>query len=373
MQPQQPTAVNGRATKEQKLDFVQKTLDHFLRDNTTFLAMEPVKQRQLYSELLHNGYDALEQGRLAPVRALGDDGGVGSVDKAVGIRDAAGVMGSLEQSVDFPKFVKDLVTGVYGSIVASTIEQMQAYVEFFKQLSKPLGAIAREIDDVDAMSEVTANDPEKFSMTTNDSGQTNLVDNDSGMTMDTTNSEVQEVLMQAKLSMARERRLLLREALLMGVSRLVVDKGTIKAGVLFDIQATEKGRQRAQSTDINRSDTNFGGGIPIFGGGHRSQDTKITVQTRSLDTTSQLHANMTGHVEVIFRSDVFKLDNFASMFADNDLKQVIAQRSGQQQQPGAPGTPGALAPGQAAAPPAAGVATAPPAGAVVTPAATPTG
>src|SRR5205085_398758 len=52
-------------------------------------------------------------------------------------------------------------------------------------------------------------------------------------------AEVKAKIMDAKIQMAREQRALLRETILMGVSRLVVERGRVQASVLFDFKAGE--------------------------------------------------------------------------------------------------------------------------------------
>ena len=52
-------------------------------------------------------------------------------------------------------------------------------------------------------------------------------------------------------AMAKEQRALLRETILMGVSRLVVEKGRVKASVLFDFKAEEK-ILKADKAGINK-------------------------------------------------------------------------------------------------------------------------
>lgn len=322
------THANGR-TARQKLAVVQDSLHHFLKDNTTFLAMTPAEQKQFYTHALTSGVRALDTGTVPFARGLDDssDPGAGSIPGATGISQMGSTAANVLAAVDFPKFVRDLITGTYGSIVESTIQQMNAYVDMYKKLAAPLGEIAKSISETDAQYQMAANDPVRFSI--DESGS--LMDNNSQTKVDvSTDAELQKLEFQAKLELAKERRLLLRETMLMGVARLVVDSGTISAGLYFDIKPTEHGVQQGQTTDVSTS--GGGGGLDffgLFGASGGGSDTTIKVSTRSLDTNTTAETKVTGNVTVNFKSDYFKLDNFADLFGDESTKAIIAEHQGQ--------------------------------------------
>jgi hypothetical protein len=306
---------NGRS---ERLVRVQGALNSYLADNPTFLSMSPDQQLGFYAHALESGMRALEQG---VARELAE-----KVGDPTRIRDVGGIAGDFLDEVDFPEFVRSLITGTYGSIVASTIEQMNAYVDMYKGLAKPLATITKEISDADALGQIATNDPMKFTMT--DGG--GVMDNDTGMELDRTNEEVQKMMFQAKLALARERRLMLRETMLMGVQRLVVDKGVIKAGLIFNVKAKEKGQAREKDTNISESGGQFGGSFfGLFGGGKADKETNISVSTRALDTDMELAAQITGHVEVQFSTDRFNLNNFANLFGTEATNAELAQRQAQ--------------------------------------------
>ena len=94
-----------------------------------------------------------------------------------------------------------------------------------------------------------------------------LTDKD-GNPVDTEDTKIKSKIMDAQIAMAKEQRALVRETVLMGVQRLVVDKGTIKAGLKIDVRAssnvtkTEKG-QMDQVTNSNSF--RLGAGMRGFG------------------------------------------------------------------------------------------------------------
>jgi hypothetical protein len=131
--------------------------------------------------------------------------------------------------------------------------------------------------------------------------------------------------MDATLAMAKEQRALLRETILMGITRLVVEKGVVKAAVVFDIKAGERisKADRAMVQDARSSSGSFGasGGLvgsiiggPKGGTTSSSRHTQISVSSAKSEATTDLQAKISGSVEINFKSDYFKLDNFAAMY-----------------------------------------------------------
>ena len=224
-----------QAISEPDLTRIRKHLQGYLRENSYFLSLPREQQVEMYRDMLESGVRAAQQGRLS--HALATE----NVDDPTRIRDAPELFGQFVDEVDFPDFVRDLITGVYGSIVQSTIQQMNAYVEMFKGLAAPLASLAQNISKADAIGQVAANDPLRFSMReTDDPSTPSLFDNQTNMEVDTSNDEVQRLMFEAKLQLAKERRLLMREAMLMGVQRLVVDSGIIRASVNFSLKVGDQ-------------------------------------------------------------------------------------------------------------------------------------
>ncbi|RBW62526.1 hypothetical protein DS906_02400 [Ruegeria sp. A3M17] len=310
------------------VDRVRADLKRYLSENTTFLSMSRDKQVEMYREMLSSGVALAQKkvkGQGGPARAFaaGDD-----LDPT-GIRDVPGLAAEFMGEIDFVGFVSDLITGTYDSIVDSTIKQSQSMVDMFKQLSKPLGAIARDdISSLDAQAEMATSDPLRFTM----GPEGDLTDSNSGMAVDTSNDEIQKLMFEARLKLAKERRLQLREVMLQINNRLVVTEGVIRAGLVFNVRSTEVGQAKEKSTDIQQKGGQGGGSFfGLFGGGGSKKSTKITVSSRELVTNTELNAQITGFVEVKFKSDYFKLDNFADLFGDESTKALIAEKQGAQQ------------------------------------------
>lgn len=106
----------------------------------------------------------------------------------------------------------------------------------------------------------------------------------------------------------------------MGVTRLVVEKGLIEASVLFNLRAREKigkADKAMMRESYSRTKHSGGGLFGLFGGGSTRTYTrnKISVASVKSQADTLLAAKMAGKVKIDFKTDYFKLDNFAAMYA----------------------------------------------------------
>lgn len=257
-------------------------------------------------------------------------------------------------AVDFPTFVSDLLDGVFKANLKVTKDQMVAYQELLKAATQSLAFFMKKIPPQESFAYLAANNEDDFSVNFPPDGPVELTDKDGNVLAkegeDSEDAAVKAKIMDATLAMAKEQRAMLREILLMGVTRLVVEKGVIRASVKFDFKATENiDRQdkamvqdtRSQSRSRVHSGGMFGA---IFGGSQRGdtdsrRHAQLSVATTKSDTDTSVTANLQGFVEITFKSDYFRLDNFAAMY-------------GPAAQGPAPAAPGGLVPAAGVFPPA---------------------
>jgi len=238
---------------------------------------------------------------------------------------------SFIQQVDFPTFVKDLLKGVFDANLKVSIQQTEEYQKLLKTATKSVAEFVNAIDDTAAFGYLAENQADKFSLDfdtkeADAAGNPKAVlTNAKGERLDLGDNEIKAKIMDAKISMAKEQRNLLVQLVVAGIQRLVVDSGKVKASVLFDVKASESidRQDKAALKQAHSSGTSLkkGGGLigSLFGGsagGNTSSDTKTQISVSSakgLSSTS-LEAKLTGEVEILFKSDYFKLDNFAATF-----------------------------------------------------------
>jgi hypothetical protein len=248
------------------------------------------------------------------------------------IEQAGELAGDFVDNVDFPGFVRDLLKGVFDANLNVTLQQMAAYQEMLKAATASVAKFVNAIDDTAAFGYLAENNSDDFGLTLDDDrkgedGQPALALTDKdGNKLDIGDNEVKARIMEAKIAMAREQRALLRETILMGITRLVVEKGVVKASVLFDIKASEKivkADKAALKESVSKSGSiKASGGLvgaifggPSGGGTHSSRKTQISIASTKSEASTDLSAKLAGSVEIQFKSDYFKLDNFAAMYS----------------------------------------------------------
>ncbi len=316
-----------------------------------FQTLSPTDQKELFKQVYKaqcadltktsgattNGSASTPANGGVPARALAGPAKAGDMidDKRhlnQRIDQAGQLAGEFIDEVDFPKFVRDLVKGVFDANLEVTVKQMEAFQKLLKTATKELTSFINKIDDTAAFGYLVESQPEMFSMEFPDDGEADesgnpkpVLTDKEGSKLDLGDNEVKAKIMEAKIAMAKEQRAMLREVILMGVTRLVVEKGVIKASCLFDIKASEKidkaDKAALQSAVSDSTSISASGGFmgAIFGGprgGHTrsSQRSKISVSSAKSQATTDLAAKIAGSVEIQFKTDYFKLDNFATMY-----------------------------------------------------------
>jgi hypothetical protein len=342
--------------------------------STQFSTLPPEEQFTAYQAAVKDSYDrqlGLQNG--APVRAMVGGGASELIDDArhrnQRIDQAGDLAGDFIQQVDFPQFVKDLLKGVFDANLAVTVAQMDKFLELMKAATGSISKFINAVDEAASFAYLAENDNENFSLGFDDEEKDEngrpkqvLMDKDGAIIAGKSDAEVDAAIkakiMDAKIAMAREQRALLRETILMGVTRLVVERGRVQASVLFDFKADERiqkqdkasvAKERSSSHSIAASGGLFGSLVPgVTGGGTNSQrETKISVSSAKSEGTTSLAAKLTGSVDITFKSDYFKLDNFAAMYGG------LAGAAGGAAQAGGTAAAGGAAPAALPAAPAA--------------------
>jgi len=230
--------------------------------------------------------------------------------------------------VDFPQFVKDLLKAVFDANLKVTIDQMKTYQALIKASMESLAKFITKIDDTATFAYLVENHNDQFSLSEEDApagetGKIQVLTDKDGNKVDLGDNEIKARIMDAKIAMAKEQRAMLRETILMGISRLVVEKGVVEASVLFDVQAGEhierRGKSGSESEQTSATESGGGGVFGfIFGSGDetttQSRESRITVSSVKAVSDAKLAAQIKGNVKIQFKSDYFKLDNFAKLY-----------------------------------------------------------
>lgn len=332
-----------------------------LRAAPTFLSLGVDEQKALFQDIYRSNYTELAKATglvpahaafAAPARAMAETAG-SMIDDSRHLNqriDQAGDLGAdFINQVDFPGFVRDLLKGVFDANLEVTLAQMDSYQTLLKTATASISKFVNAIDDTTAFGYLAENNGDEFSFSFDDNKKNEdgspaaTLRDAAGEPVDIGDNEVKARIMDAKIAMAKEQRALLRETILMGITRLVVEKGNVKASVLFDIKATEDvikaDKAGVKSTTSSGGSAAASGGLigKIFGGAsggytRSTRTSRISISSVDSKASTELTAKVAGSVDITFKSDYFKLDNFATMYGP-----TVAG-------PGAPGVLGAAPP-----------------------------
>ncbi|KAF5091603.1 hypothetical protein KHC33_14070 [Methanospirillum sp. J.3.6.1-F.2.7.3] len=296
-----------------------------LSENKAYLSLPIHDQREIYLSLIEeNVADLNKQFGLA--RPMGDSGAdMGYKGFDPGFDKSVDAFEDLVDSVDFPKFVADLLKGVFDANISVMKAQTDSYIKLLKEATKGIADFIKDIGDDDTFAYLAETKKEQFNilMETQPDGSSKMALTDpQGEKVDPEDTEVKAKIMEAKISMAKEHRAALREVILMGVTRLVVEKGEVEAAVEYKITAKRESKVKKENKNINV--LSAGGSIGFFGiGGNISvTNTNISINTSSKEAKDEMSAKLMGKVNIKFKTDYFKLDNFAQMYGEGGIAAI---------------------------------------------------
>jgi hypothetical protein len=326
------------AAQQEAKSAARGTVRSALSRSQGFVSMSLAEQESLYKSMVADEYRkelakrGIGNGNGALARSLatdsGKDMGYKGYDPAFGGDTQA--FKDLVDSVDFPKFVHDLMKAVFDGNLAVMKTQTDTYVKLLREATKDSADFVKQVKDEESFMKLADTKKDKYNVSSEkqpDGSQKLVLTDTQGEKVDPTESEIVKDITEAKIQMAKEHRAALREVLLMGVTRLVVEKGVIEAGVDFAIHATRESKSHHDDQNINVTsiESQFDSGAlgSIFGGPSGSMsmtNTNIQINTADKKATDDLTATLHGKVNIQFKTDYFKLDNFLTMYADGGVQ-----------------------------------------------------
>lgn len=320
------------AGEPQIKDRARSRARNVLGGSAVYQTMPIEDQKSIYLSLVQELIDE-EKAKLGLARPMATDSGkeMGYKGYDPGFQGDTKAFNELVDSVDFPKFVADLLKAVFDANLKVMKTQTDSYIKLMKEATKSTAEFLKKVkdDDPSIFAKLAETKSDKYNVTTekgSDGSNKLALTNPEGEKVDHDDAEVKRDILEAKINMAKEHRAALREVLLMGVTRLVVEKGEIEASVDFSVKATRESKAHHDDQNINVTsmETSADGGIlgSIFGGpsvSMSSSNTNIQVNTSDKTATDDLSAKLHGKVNIKFKTDYFKLDNFANMYADGGV------------------------------------------------------
>lgn len=301
-----------------------------LSENQAFLSLPISEQKEIYSNLVKESMlDLANKYGLVKSMEEGPGAEMGFKDYDPGFQGSTESFRELVDSVDFPRFVADLLKAVFDANITVMKQQTDSYIKLMKEATKSVADFVKKVKDDDTFAYLAETKGDQFNISLEDQpdgSRKMALTNPEGEPVDVEDNEVKAKIMEAKIAMAKEHRAALREVILMGVTRLVVEKGEVEASVDFNIKATRSSKKATSDTNINvfTAQAEYGGGFlgSIFGGptGSMSEtNTNISISTTDKTATDELTAKLHGKVYIKFKTDYFKLDNFAQMYAEGGV------------------------------------------------------
>jgi hypothetical protein len=320
-------------------DQVRRHVRSTLSSSKAYGQLAPAAQRSmaqnLTQALLYLTDPAAGQTELRPAaRALEDKPPFGPAAQA-----APGVMKGLVDTVDFVAFVSGLIKGVFQSIVDASIRQMQEFGKFLEAVVKSVEEFANDhITPLQARQNLAQRYPRALQVEDGKLAvKSDVEDKDKpdlkqalgtseDVDLDSEEGE-QKVVVAAQLQMARQRQQLLSTMMLMGMNRIIVTDGEIKASVVFDVTASDTrssghtgdyGDETTNTRNEQSTNSDDGGWFSSQSSTDNVQKTFTSVSTAHThfegksDDQIKAHANLSGSVLVKFKSDVFPLEKLAS-------------------------------------------------------------
>ena len=323
-----------------------------LSQSASFKHMPPAEQKDIYKNVVEEQM-ALLRGEDPYAGAMARKKKGGMVDKSTdllddkrhekGFDEGVDSFEDLVDSVDFPQFVKDLLKAVFDANITVMKAQTDDYIRLMKQATTGLATFIKQIDNTTTFAYLAENNSDDFGITMEedgDGGEKMVLAKPNGEKVDMEDNEVKAKIMDAKIKMAQEHRAALREMMLMGITRLVVDKGEVEAEVNFEFKGTrqvdKKDKALVKTSKSKGTSVRYSRGIfgflpgPTAGHTSSTRQTQLSVSSTKSTASDELKAKLRGFVKIQFKTDYFKLDNFAQMYgpASQEAKDAAALPAG---------------------------------------------
>jgi len=264
--------------------------------------------------------------------------------------------GQMVQKVDFPKFVGGLIKNVFQAIVESSIEQMRAYGELIANVAKTVDQFMADnitqgagrdylsdkypdAFDIDVSSGADAfSDGEGAAQTTTvlvakgDDPEVRLAEISREMNINPPITDLSDasaelrLVTAARMEMAQSRQQLLSSMIMLGINRIVITDGSIRAKVIFDMRAGDTANRNYKASMHDRESQDYRQSLKAeygswytpynasaeFEGRQSHVATVGTAVDESSESAAEVKARLSGEVRVNFKSDYLPLDKMAT-------------------------------------------------------------
>ncbi len=280
------TSYTNAATEAEILAAARAQAVDVLAFSGPFQAMPQKDQEEVYLALVKEEAvrERVRRG-IAPeselTRMMATDSGeeMGFDGYKPGFEGSTQAFNELVDSVDFPQFVADLLKAVFDANLSVMKTQTDSYIKLMREATKSTADFIKKIKDDESFAALAESKSDQYNLSMETAARRHHEARPHRPrrrhAVDPGDTEVKRAIMETKVRMAQEHRAALREVLLMGVTRLVVEKGQIEAGVEFQITANRKSTASHQDQNINVATLalEYGGGCPACSAGRAAAST----------------------------------------------------------------------------------------------------
>jgi hypothetical protein len=237
----------------------------------------------------------------------------------------AGVTAATLRALSFPEFVADLIRGTFRAIIDSSIQQLEGYARLLEDVSKTVDQfMADNITDNQARDWLVQAYPQQIALA---DGEPRLVAADGSddapppdwrsalmLSEDVQPGDedsYEEVLLPAaRRKLAQSRLQTLSTLVLMGMNRIVVTAGKIRAAMAFHVDTSDRAaQQHATDFDFHTGASGSVGFGPWAVSASMSVGYVRSDRSQS-DSEMNVSADLTGEVEIHFRTDAVPMERF---------------------------------------------------------------
>jgi hypothetical protein len=245
-------------------------------------------------------------------------------------------------AIAFPTFVADLLKGTFQAVVDASIQQMEAYGELLANVAKTVDEfMADNISNNQARDWLSNSYPQLVRVDTS-GGEPRVRMAEGGIdaeaaqaaarrdlslpedqSIDDDDSLESVLVPAARRKLAQSRQQVLATMVLMGINRIVVTSGRVKAAMGFRIDTTDRARAESASQFDFKNETSIGYSSWLSPVSASSKTTVAYVSSSKKDSESEINvdADLTGEVDLKFKSETFPLERFADTGVISNIQQ----------------------------------------------------
>jgi hypothetical protein len=294
----------------------------------------------LVKEEIESERASAEQRQRSPILATGL--AAGNEFSGTSAARVAGTTRAVLNAVSFPRFVNELITGVFKAMLDSNAQQLEAFLELLQNVSASTEGFAdTNFGPARARSWLVERFPGSYTMDRDqEEGPVDPEDAGSepplrllpggsppseaalrtalglgeGESIPTGDPE-RTLVPLARGALARQRQSMLSTMVLLGLQRIVVDSGQIHASMRFHIDTRSVATEdKGSSFDFRNTSTGSGSfGVGAWGVSASMQQTIGFVTTQRSQSTEEMNTDLelNSSVDLTFRTDQVRLDTLA--------------------------------------------------------------